>query len=303
MHSKATAQRNLGSPGLAHLYPFTPMPLLFAVEDCLEGHPTSIHSSTLHLTLCDPWLASVWSCHAWQSTFCLYPSPRNLQLQGERFGKDEAWGSHCFRKRRLRSPQEVVIQHRGAPLCSRSCLAVGRAGSDTLAPRQLIRHGLTWLVFISHNCLWESRESQVPNVRGKRLWRASFCGCHWQHLLSGFSTPAVWKLIQREWIWAWQMLSSGRGRYGTARDIPLECTLTTENARTEMNSKYHGLANSLLHSSLNSQHRVQCLSQNRHSINISKIMNSVGDSICSSCWIQMWELTPLKRKLATSQDL
>lgn len=257
MHLKATAQRSLGSPGLAHLYPFIPVPLFFAVEgDCLEGHPTPIHSSTHHLTLCDPWFAPVLSCHVWQSTFCLYPLPQNLQLQGERFGRDEAWGSHCFRKRRLRSPQEVVIKHRGTPLCSRSCVAVGRAGSDTLAPSQLIRHGLTWLVFISYNCLWESWESQVPNVvRRKRLWRASFRGCHWQPLLSDFSMPTVWKLIQREWIWAWQMLSFGRGQVRGGVNVPLEWTLPTENARMEINLKYHGPASSLLQSSLNSQHR------------------------------------------------
>lgn len=79
------------------------------------------------------------------------------------------------------------------------------------------------------------------------------------------------------------MLSFGRGQVQGGMNVPLEWTLPTENARLEMNLKYHGPASSLLHSSLNSQHRAYCLSHNRHSINISKIMNSVGDSICSSC--------------------
>lgn len=79
------------------------------------------------------------------------------------------------------------------------------------------------------------------------------------------------------------MLSSGRGQYGGRHGMfPLEWAPPTENAKMEMNLKQHGSASSLLHSSLYSQHRAQCLSHNRHSINISKIMNSVGDSICSS---------------------
>lgn len=50
-------------------------------------------------------------------------------------------------------------------------------------------------------------------------------------------------------------LANGRGQVQRGMNVPLEWTLPTENARLEMNLKYHGPASSLLHSSLNSQHR------------------------------------------------
>lgn len=54
-----------------------------------------------------------------------------------------------------------------------------------------------------------------------------------------------------------------------------------------MSVRHRGFAIRLFSSSLNSQHRAEYQSHNRHSVNISKIMNSIGDYVSGSCWIRM----------------